>query len=143
MTPEKERREAAAVSIQQQWRKRQAVQRQTKFHEATEQGVLDIQSALRGHLARKKMLSCQPPPSPSLNRPSIVNGGGSVVELSDGSESDSSDTSLAVERIQAALRGHAARQMALQDLNRYMCMYTPYRFIVYQSVYVSFKVTCM
>ena len=123
MTPERERKEAAAMTIQQQWRKRQAVQRQNKFHHATEQGILDIQSALRGHMTRKKMLTCQPPSS--LDHPSLVDAGRGVIEYSDsGSDSDGSDTSLAVETIQAAMRGHTARQMALQDLNRYLGMNT-------------------
>ena len=39
---------------------------------------------------------------------------------SDASDSESSDTCVAVERIQAALRGHVARQMALHDLGRYV-----------------------
>ena len=123
MTPEREKKEVAAMAIQQQWRKRQAVQRQNKFHETTEQGILDIQSALRGHMTRRKMLSCQPPPS--LDHPPHVDEGRGVVEYSNaGSDSDASDMSLAVETIQAAMRGHAARQMALQDLHRYLGMKT-------------------
>ena len=121
MTPEKERREAAAVTIQQQWRKRHAIRRQTKFQEATEQGILDIQSALRGHLTRRKMLSSQPPHRTTNTRSSHtseVEAGSSVDMSSDVSDSESSETSVAVERIQAALRGHVARQMALRDLGR-------------------------
>ena len=116
MTPEKERQEAAAVTIQQRWKKRQAIKRQNKFHEATEQGILDIQSALRGHLTRKKVLSSRSPLSLTLSPE--VSEMEAVVEIDGDSNSESSETSLAVERIQAALRGHAARQMALQDLPR-------------------------
>ena len=104
------------MAIQQQWRKRQAIQRQSKFHEATEQGILDIQSALRGHLTRKKVLSSQLPHSPT--KPQHTSDLEDAVDI-DVSDSDSSETSLAVERIQAALRGHASRQMALQDIQRY------------------------
>lgn len=118
MTQEKERREAAAVTIQQQWRKRQAIQRQSKFHEATEQGILNIQSAVRGHLARKKLLSHQmPPPYPS--QLPLADELGSMEMSSNTSDGESSESSLAVERIQAALRGHAAREMALKDLTKY------------------------
>jgi hypothetical protein len=125
MSPEKERRQAAALTIQQQWRKRHAVHRQTKFQEATEQGILDIQSALRGHITRKRILSSQPPSSShtstttSIHSPhSIEVGAGSVGMSSDVSDSESSETCVAVDRIQAALRGHVARQMALHDLGR-------------------------
>lgn len=115
MSPERERKEAAAITIQQQWRRRRAIHKQEKFQEATDQGILDIQSALRGHLIRKKVLLQQSP----LNV-EVSSHGKSKVEAvpSDASDSDSSETSMAVERIQSALRGHAARQMALQDLQR-------------------------
>ena len=118
LTPEKERQEEAAVTIQQRWKKRQAIQRQTKFQEATEQGILNIQSALRGHLTRKRMLSSHPP-SHSPHTSEV--DGGSLEVSTDISDSESSETCLAVERIQAALRGHVARQMALHDLRR--CVY--------------------
>jgi hypothetical protein len=125
MSPEKERRQAAALTIQQQWRKRHAVHRQTKFQEATEQGILDIQSALRGHFTRKRILSSQPSSSShattSTQSPDSIEVGvriGSVGMSSDVSDSESSETCVAVERIQAALRGHVARQMALHDLGR-------------------------
>ena len=123
MSPEKERHQAAAVTIQQQWRKRHAVRRQTKFQEATEQGILDIQSALRGHITRRRMLSSQPSPHASATAGthslhSIEVGADSVGMSSDASDSESSETCVAVERIQAALRGHVARQMALHDLRR-------------------------
>ena len=130
MTPEKERREAAALTIQQQWRKRDAIRRQTKFQEATEQGILDIQSALRGHITCKRMLLFQVQPShPRTTRSlhtSEVGPDGSMEMSSDVSDScgdsESSDTCVAVEGIQAALRGHVARQMALHDLGRYICV---------------------
>ena len=121
MTPEKERQEAAAVTMQQQWRRRQAIHKQNKFHAATEQSILDIQSALRGHLTRKKVFSSK------SRSPLILSSSVSEVhveaevESSCISDTESSETSLAVERIQAALRGHAARQMILQDLPRYTC----------------------
>ena len=123
MSPEKERRQAAALTIQQQWRKRHAVCRQTKFQEATEQGILDIQSALRGHITRRRLLSSQPLSHTSATActhslHSIEVGADSVGMSSDVSDSESSETCVAVERIQAALRGHVARQMALHDLGR-------------------------
>lgn len=133
MTPEKERREAAALTIQQQWRKRHAIRRQTKFQETTEQGILDIQSALRGHLTRKRMLSSQPPhldTTRTLHSSEVE--AVSVETDSDVSDSESSETCVAVERIQAALRGHVARQMALHDRERYahvwvyVCVYMYY-----------------
>ena len=122
MTPEKERREVAALTIQQQWRKRHAIRRQTKFQEAPEQGILDIQSALRGHITRRKTLSSQPSSQDTTRslHTSEVGPGGGVEMSSDVSDSESSDTCVAVERIQAALRGHVARQMALHDLERYV-----------------------
>lgn len=120
MTPKKERCEAAALTIQQQWRKRRAIRRQTKFQEATEQGILDIQSALRGHLTRKRMLLSQPPhlDTTHLLHSSEVEAIGLDTD-SDISDSESSEMCVAVERIQAALRGHVARQMALHDRERY------------------------
>lgn len=116
MTPEKKRQEAAAVTMQQQWRQKQAIHKQNKFHAATEQSILDIQSALRGHLTRNKVLS-----SKSCILSSSVSEVEAEVESSFISDSESSETSLAVEIIQVALRGHAARQMILQDLPRYTC----------------------
>ena len=123
MSPEKERHQAAALTIQQQWRKRHAVRRQTKFQEATEQGILDIQSTLRGHITRKRMLSSQPSSHASTTARthsphSIEVGADSVGMSTDVSDSESSDMCMAVERIQAALRGHVARQMALHDFGR-------------------------
>lgn len=118
-TPEKDRQEAAAVTMQLQWRRRQAIHRQNKFHAGTEQGILDIQSALRGHFTRKKMLFSLSPSRLSL--PSGVSEVEAEVESSCISDSDSSEMTLAIERIQAVLRGHAARQMILQDLSRYTC----------------------
>lgn len=119
MTPEKEQQEAAAVTMQQQWRRRQAIHKQNKFHTATEQSILDIQSALRGHLTRKKVLSSKPRGPVILS--SSISEVEAEVESSCISDSESSETSFVVERIQAALRGHAARQMILQDLPRYTC----------------------
>ena len=136
MTPEKERREAAALTIQQQWRKRHAIRRQKKFQEATEQGILDIQSALRGHLIRKRVLLSQPPHLDTTR--SLHSSEVEAVSLdtdSDVSDSESSETCVAVERIQAALRGHMARQMALHDRERYAC--------VCVCVYVHVHVLCM
>ena len=140
MTPEKEKREAAAVTIQQQWRKRHAIHRQTKFHEATEQGILDIQSALRGHLTRKRILSSQPPHHTATHSShtglSEVEAG-SVEMSSDVSDSESSETSLAVGRIQAALRGHVARQMVLHDLGKYVYVTIIYSYIHWCNVAVT------
>ena len=114
MTLEKERQEAAAVTMQQHWRRRQAIHKQNKFHAVTEQSILDIQSALRGHLTRKKMLSSK------SHSPLILSS--SAEASSCISDSESLEMSVAVERIQAALRGHAARQMILQDLPRCSCV---------------------
>ena len=47
----------AASTIQQQWKKRQASVKQRRFEEDRDRAVLDIQSALKGHLARKQMVA--------------------------------------------------------------------------------------
>lgn len=56
-TPERERQQAAAATIQNHWKHRQATHKQKKFEEERNQAVLDIQSALRGHVARRQMVS--------------------------------------------------------------------------------------
>ena len=119
-TPDRENQDTAATTIQRQWRKKQSVQRQIKFQEQTEQASIDIQSALRGHLTRKKMLndhissrhSLIPSPAHTIT-PSHSHEYASYISDDD---SDGSESSVAVEKIQSALRGHVARQMALQDL---------------------------
>ena len=140
LTPEKERQEEAAVTIQQQWKKRQAIQRQTKFQEATEQGILNIQSALRGHLTRKRMLSSQRPHPPSHSSHTGEVDSGSLEVNTDVSDSESSETCLAVERIQAALRGHVARQMALHDLRR--CVHCNKQILTVTSKYCVWLINC-
>lgn len=55
-SPERERKAAAAFTIQGHWKKRQAAVKQRRFEEEREQAVLGLQSALRGHLVRKQMV---------------------------------------------------------------------------------------
>ena len=56
-TPERERQQAAAATIQHHWKHRQATHKQKKFEDERNQAALDIQSALRGHMARRQMVS--------------------------------------------------------------------------------------
>ena len=55
-----------------------------------------------------------------MSRPNSVED----FSLSGESEGDHSDTSDAVETIQAAMRGYMARQMAMKDLTRYIYVHT-------------------
>ena len=119
------------MTIQQQWKRKQASHKQAKFQEATEQGILVIQSAMRGHFTRKKLLSS--PPAPHTSEDILA-----------GSDSESSfEISLAAERIQAVLRGHVARQMALHDLTRCVhIMYHSVTCIAYPTDLCSFREIC-
>lgn len=74
--------------------------KQERYQRENEEAIVALQSALRAHLVRKRMLSLQPPR-------------GSKVEEVDGESVNSDD---AVELIQSVLRGHFTRQMVLQDL---------------------------
>ena len=76
--------------------------------------MLDLQSTLRGHLARKQMVQGSKVNNEDKKWPNSREDL-AVSEDSDGDPSDSSD---AVETIQAAMRGYMARQMAMRDLVR-------------------------
>ena len=82
--------------------------KQERYQRENEEAIVALQSALRAHLVRKRMLSLQSP----------QDSGGRSMEGVDGESVNSDD---AVEMIQSALRGHFTRQMILQDLqpNRY------------------------
>ena len=111
-TPDKEKKENAASTIQQSWRRKQAISKQEKRQRETEDAIINIQSVLRGHLARKKIL---PPQATSqVSIPLAVRS----VEEDKNDDSEGSDSSEAIEIIQSAMKGYLTRQMALQDLKR-------------------------
>lgn len=121
----KAQRESAAATIQTSWRKRQARAKQERYQREAEEAIVDLQSALKAHLARKKVVSSVDPPptshptSPALSTPALPESSGQPVEAEEewhGEGSESSDA--AVELVQSALRGYLTRQMALQDLKK-------------------------
>ena len=116
LMPDKEKRESAASTIQQSWRRRQATAKQERYQKENEDAIVGIQSALKAHLVRKRTISLR---SGSIS-PTAVNPSPGSDDLADGC-SDSSD---AIELIQSVARGYFTRQMALQDLrqSRYVCM---------------------
>ena len=103
--PDKEQKAIAASTIQQNWRKRRAVAKQERYQRENEAAVVGIQSALKAHLVRKRMLALQSEPPPL----------DTAVGSSDEMESDSSE---AVELIQSAIRGYFTRRMALRDFKQ-------------------------
>lgn len=115
-TPDREKKNAAASTIQQTWRWRQAVAKQEKYQRENEDAIIGIQSALKAHLTRRKMLSLQNAPPTIDDREGGIGGRG--MEVVDGELTDSDE---AIEVIQSAVRGYFTRQMVLQDLqqNRY------------------------
>lgn len=105
-TPDREKKAAAASTIQQNWRRKQAVAKQQRYQRDSDDTIVGIQSVLKAHLARKRVLS--------LHRPAGgADGGGRGWEDVDGESSESSE---AIEVIQSAMRGYLTRQMLLQDL---------------------------
>ena len=78
--------------------------KQERYQRQNEAAVVGIQSALKAHLVRKRMLALQS--EPPLD---------AAVGSSDEIESDSSE---AVELIQSAIRGYFTRQMALRDFKQ-------------------------
>ena len=78
--------------------------------------MLDLQSTLRGHLARKQMVQGSKVNYEAMKWPNLEEDSA----LSEDSDSDPSGSSDAVETIQATMRGYMARQMAMRDLVRYM-----------------------
>ncbi len=55
-TPEREKQLTAASTLQHHWKRRQSTIKQRRFEEEREQAVLHLQSALRGHMARRQMV---------------------------------------------------------------------------------------
>ena len=115
----KSQKESAASTIQQHWRRRQARLKQERYQRESEDAIINLQSTLKAHLARKKVISSHPlPPSPSPSPPPPP---AVTEEVLDGGE-ESSDSSEAIQLVQSALRGYLTRQMALQDLKRKRCV---------------------
>jgi len=103
---DRERREAAASTIQHTWRKRRAIAKQEHFQRENEDTIVGLQSALKAHLVRKRMISLQGS-SPAHGNQEEVDAG-----------HESADSFEDIEVIQSAVRGHFTRQMALQDLRQ-------------------------
>lgn len=103
-TPDREQKEAAASAIQQKWRRRQAITKQERYQRDHDHAIVGIQSALKAHLSRKRMLS--------LHSPASGADGGR------GLDDESSESSEAIEMVQSAVRGYFTRQMVLQDLRQ-------------------------
>lgn len=99
---DKQKQNGAASTIQQHWRRRQAIAKQEKYEREKEDSIVDIQRALKAHLARKKSLSSHQFPE-----------GGSSLEKEE--EADSDDSSDAIQLLQSAMKGYLTRQMVLQD----------------------------
>lgn len=101
----KSRQDGAASTIQQRWRKRQAVARQERYQKENEESIINLQSVLKAHLARKRSF-----PTSYFPEQPVESEAGLQTE-----EADSEDSSDAIEMVQAALKGHLTRQMVLQD----------------------------
>ncbi len=112
-SPSKEKRDNAATTIQQNWKRRQATVKQEKHQRETEEVMVNIQSAFRGHLARKNILMVHEQQyTPSHQKHS--NGSMSEDEI----DSESTASSEAIELVQSTMKGYLTRQMTLQDLSR-------------------------
>lgn len=105
--------EAAAKTIQQNWRRTKAVHRQDKYQRKMDDAMIDIQSAFQGHLVRTKLLSSSQSDSRSLSKLELCDN----VEGSE-ERDDSSGSSQAIELLQSAMKGYLTRQMTLLDLKR-------------------------
>ncbi len=55
-TPERVKQSTAASTLQHHWKRRQSTVKQKRFEDDREQAVLHLQSALRGHIARRQMV---------------------------------------------------------------------------------------
>lgn len=110
----REKRESAASTIQQNWRRKRAIAKQERYQRENEDAIITIQSALKAHLVRKRIV-----PLESL---SVVDTGAErEVEREVGEEDvdgESTASSEAIEVIQSAVRGYFTRKMALQDLKQ-------------------------
>lgn len=101
----------AASTIQHSWRRRQAITKQEKYQKDSEDAIVNLQSALRAHLARKGIAtSLTKPPALTVHPDNKGRG----LDMGD-QDRNSSD---AVELIQSAMRGYLTRQMTLQDLRQ-------------------------
>ena len=118
LTPDKEKRQQAAGVIQQQWKRRRAINRQQKFQEKTERAVVDIQCYLQGHLSRKTLLQQQTAEEHAGSQLQSIPSSDGVDGMSDSSSGD--ESSAIIEDIQSAIRGHFTREMALRDFKRYV-----------------------
>lgn len=113
-TPDREKKNVAASTIQHTWRRRRAVAKQEKYQRENEEAIIGIQSALKGHLARRRTLSLQnAPPTP----PAVCSNDGEEGVGGRGME-EADDSDEAIEVIQSAVRGYFTRQMVLQDLQQ-------------------------
>jgi uncharacterized protein (DUF3084 family) len=101
-TQDKEKKNAAASVIQHSWRKKRAATKQEKYQRENDEAIVKVQSALKAHLTRQRVLSLSAPPHDSVKE--------SVEEV------ESLDSDEAIETIQSAMRGYFTRQMVLQDL---------------------------
>ena len=88
--------------------------KQRKSQRETEDAMIDIQSTLSSHLARKKMLSS----ISHLHSPNPVIPNKKDMDVDDGGDSSAAESSEAIESIQSAMKGYLTRQMVLQDLRR-------------------------
>lgn len=109
-TPDHGKKAAAASTIQQGWRRRQAIAKQQRYQKDGNDAIVGIQSALRAHLARKRALPLYPSAGRASGETAMEDGRGL-----EGVDGESSESSEAVEVIQSAMRGHLTRQMLLQD----------------------------
>ena len=97
--------------------------KQAHFQESIRRAVLEVQSALKAHMTRRRALEVAPlPPSappPSSSSPDTltsVSSEGLSEEREGGEGGEGSDVSSQVGVIQCALRAHQSRQMAMLDL---------------------------
>ncbi len=85
--------------------------KQEKYQKESEDSIIDIQSALKAHLTRKKNLSTSKISQSSFTGHPTE----SRKDLEMDEDADSEDSSDAIEIIQSAMKGYLTRQMVLQD----------------------------
>ena len=116
------------------------------FQASLGRAVLDIQSALRGHVTRRRALEVAllPPSAPSSSPDTLTSASSeglseeadSNEEIDGGGGSDGgggksdgggggreSDVSAEVQVVQCALRAYQSRRMAMLDLTTYVCVW--------------------